>query len=136
VTGYSRISMPPKRKTASPKATEEPRAKRSRGKAEPIVEKPTQKAKASPKAAKAKEAPAKKAPAKKAEPKAKAPAKAKGPDAEAFVSALLEICKVLMTVVETRMYEDEDAGVILVREFVHASPHAPPCCVRCCARRA
>ena len=93
--------MPPsKRKAAVAKA--EPPAKRSaRGKTEPPAPAPA-KGKA---AAKAKAEPAAKA---KAEPKGKKGAV----DPEEFVSKLLEVCKVLMTVCETIVEEDVAKGTV------------------------
>ena len=84
------------------------------------------KAKAAPAKAAAKAAPVKaapvKAPAKAAKPAAKAaPAKAKKggkktADPKAFVEGLCDICKVLMSVVETTMFEDEARYEVVTTE--------------------
>ena len=101
--------MPPKRKAAA--AVEEPQAKTTRAKATP--------APAPAQASKGKKAPSKKAPPKAEAPKKEAPKKGKKSkvtvDADEFAGALLEVCKVLMVVCETRVLEDEDEYTITVR---------------------
>ena len=96
--------MAPKRKAAAKaEVAVEPPTKRTRGGKEEPKPKKEQKA----------------APAKKAPP-VKAPARGKKAkvevDIDAFATALLETCRVLMTVCETRMFEDEDSYTIVTEE--------------------
>ena len=115
--------MPAKKAVAKKQAPA--KAKKTVAKKAPAKKAPTKKApakKAPAKKAPAKKAPAKKAPAKKAPAKAAAkkaaPAKGKKgePDVNKFAEALLEACKVLLTVTVTTMVEDTKAMTVVTTE--------------------